>query len=77
MFFLLLALAVAGEAGIRHLLVFDRHGLDDGTVMSRSGIAASRKMADILEAWLEVTDARERAEDGARFRLLFGAVVVL
>ena len=52
--------------------MFERHGLD-GIVISRNGIAASRKMAVIFEAWLEVAEARESAEDGARFLLLFGA----
>lgn len=36
-----------------------------------NGIAASWKMALILETWLGVAEVRERAEVGIRFLLLF------
>ena len=67
-------MSLTWDAGIRDLLVLERHELD-GIVMSRNGIAASWKMAVILDAWLEVAEARESAEDGARFLLLFGAAL--
>ena len=40
---------LACDVGIRVRLVFERHGLE-GIVMSRNGIAASRKMAVIFDA---------------------------
>ena len=64
---------LACESGIRDRFVFDCQGLD-GAARFWSGMAASRKMAVILEAWLPLAEERVRAEDGARFLLLFGAV---
>ena len=61
------------RAWIRVLFIFefDDQGLE-GVGMSWRGMAASWKMAAILEMWLGDVVERVRVLEGARFRLLFG-----